>query len=273
MFPYSGLSSYPAGYRCCQHNAGAGWPWYVQNLWQSTSDGGLCLWLYGACHLQSDVGVSKKRVSITEETDYPFSGNTRLHVVAEEPVRFPLYLRIPRWCTEASVKVDGELHATRQRGGYMRIDGEWQDSIVEIELQMEISWTRWPRTGAATLDRGPLSYSVRIEEQWRPLLTNPDWPSHEVFPASDWKYAVIHPSRQKPEVEVSEQIANQPWTVEDAPIKITVQGKTVNAWGIVDRMIAPLPTSPVKGDGEIQDITFIPLGCARLRVSCLPITE
>lgn len=273
MFPYSGLSVYPTGYRCCQHNAGSSWPWYVQNLWQRTSDDGLCLWLYGASRLESVVGSSGKTIKITEETNYPFSGKVKLHVVAEETVRFPLYIRIPGWCTEASVKVEGQEFTTSQKGGYAKIDGEWNDTIVEIELKMKISWTRWPRTGAATLDRGPLSYSVRIEERWNPLLTNPDWPSHEVFPASDWNYALIHPTRQNPLVEVSEEIANQPWTVEDAPIKITVQGKTLNSWGIVDKMIEPLPTSPVKTEGKIQDITFIPLGCARLRVSCLPVTE
>ena len=273
MFPYSGLSSYPTGYRCCQHNAGSSWPWYAQNLWQSTSDNGLCLWLYGACHLESTVGVSGKTVRITEETNYPFSGSVKLQVVAKEPVRFPLYLRIPRWCTEAVVTVDGEEFSTSQKSGYVKVEGEWRNNSIEIELRMGISWTRWPRSGAATLDRGPLSYSVRIEERWVPLLTNPNWPSHEVFPASNWQYALAHPSKQMPSVEVSEDIADQPWTVEDAPIKITLQGKTLSSWGIVDKMVAPLPTSPVKGEGNMQDITFIPLGCARLRVSCLPITE
>ena len=273
MFPYSGLSSYPRGYRCCQHNAGSSWPWYVQNLWQTTADDGLCLWLYGASHLETAVGKSGRTVRVTEKTNYPFSGDVMLHVEADEPVQFPLYLRVPRWCTHAAISVDGKTFSTDQKGGYVKIEGEWQNNTVEIVLMMEITWTRWPRSGAATLDRGPLSYSVKIDERWVLLLTNPYWPSHEVYPASKWNYAICHPSSQEPVVEVSEQVADQPWTVEDAPIKITLKGKSLDSWGIVDKMVEPLPTSPVKGNGDVQDITFIPLGCARLRISCLPIIE
>jgi DUF1680 family protein len=273
MFPYSGLCSYPTGYRCCQHNDGFGWPWYALNLWQATADQGLCLWLYGASHLDAAVGADQQTVQIREETDYPFSGQVQLTVTADEAVTFPLYIRIPGWCTEAVVKVDGDTFATTQTGGYIKIEGEWRDNRVAIDLGMEIGWTRWPRSGAATLDRGPLSYSVKIEEEWTPLLTNPDWPSHEVFPASKWNYALSHPTQQHPSITVKPEVAPQPWTVEEAPIEITLQGKSLDSWGMVDHMIEPLPTSPVVGDGPVQDITFIPMGCARLRVSCLPITD
>lgn len=272
MFPYSGLCEYPRGYRCCNHNAGMGWPWYAQNLWQATPDYGLCLWLYGSCTLETAVGEAGSIVTIEEKTNYPFSGLVDLRIIAPEPVRFPLYLRIPGWCSSARVIVDGLAFETDRKGGYIRIEGEWHDSSVAIELGMEVSWQRWPRSGAATLNRGPLSYSVRIEERWVELLTKPEWPSHEVFPASRWNYAILHPSLQDPAVSVRDEIAAQPWSVEDAPIEITVKGKSLESWGMIDKMVAPLPTSPVEGDGDTVDITFIPLGCARLRIACLPTT-
>ena len=273
MLPYSPLSRYPTGYRCCQHNAGFGWPWYVQNLWQETADGGLCLWLYGACQVEAEVGAQRAPVSIAETTDYPFNGRVRLEVTAREPTEFPLYLRIPGWCTRTSVTVDGEPFSTPQRGGYILIETLWRHNRVEIDFEMEVTWTRWARTGAATLDRGPLSYSVRIEEQWVPLPTNPDWPSHEVFPTSPWNYALLHPSQQEPRVTLKPGLADQPWSVEDAPIQITVRGRRLPDWGMADHMIAPLPASPVATTEKVEEITFIPMGCARLRVSCLPICD
>ena len=271
MLPYSGLTRYPTGYRCCQHNAGFGWPWYVQNMWQSTADEGLSLWLYGASHIKTTINEST--IEISEKTDYPFSGDVKLRVRCDRPTNFPLYLRIPGWCTEIAVRVDGKELSSHQSGGFVKIDGEWHENLVEIELGMKISWTRWPRSGAATLDRGPLSYSVKIEERWVELITNPEWPSHEVFPASKWNYALSHPSIQKPRVTIKESIADQPWSIEAAPIEIVVEGTSLDSWGMVDRMIEPLPISPVETRGEVQEITLIPMGCARLRVSCFPIVE
>ena len=273
MFPYSALSRYPTGYRCCQHNAGFGWPWYVQNLWQSTADGGLCLWLFGASRLGTKVGATDTTVSIEETTDYPFDGRVTLEIETYAPVDFPLYVRIPSWCQRATATIAENTFSTDQAGGYLLLQGEWRHQRIELDLQMEVSWTRWPRTGAATLDRGPLSYSLRIEEEWVPLLTNPEWPSHEVFPTTPWNYAVLHPAQQSPQVPLKGRAADQPWTVEDAPIEIVVKGKRLPDWGLVDRMIAPLPPSPVEGDDEVEELTFIPLGCARLRVSCLPVAD
>ncbi len=34
-------------YRCCQHNVAMTWPWFVENLWQASPDGGLVAWMYG----------------------------------------------------------------------------------------------------------------------------------------------------------------------------------------------------------------------------------
>ena len=76
-----------------------------------------------------------------------------------------------------------------------------------------------------------------------------------------------------PSITVKQEIAGQPWAVEDAPIEIVLQAKSLDSWGIVDKMIEPLPESPVKAGDMVEDITFIPMGCARLRVSCLPIAE
>ena len=278
MLPYSPLSRYPTGYRCCQHNAGFGWPWYVQNMWQGTADGGLCLWLFGACRLETQVGDGVT-VTIEQTTDYPFDGRVALAVNAAAPVEFPLYVRIPGWCRRATATVGDLSYTTTQAGGYLLLQGSWHRQRIELEMDMEMSWTRWPRSGAATLDRGPLSYSVRIEEEWVPLPTNPDWPSHEVFPTTPWNYALAPLDRQQPRIAARRPLAAQPWSVEDAPIEIVVTARRLPEWGMVDRMIAPLPTSPVAsgGDGEgahdEEEITLIPLGCARLRVACLPVAE
>ena len=35
-------------YRCCPHNYGMGWPYFVEELWLATPDGGLAAAMYAA---------------------------------------------------------------------------------------------------------------------------------------------------------------------------------------------------------------------------------
>src|ERR1035437_7724954 len=97
------MYSYSPGerYRCCQHNVSHGWPYYAEELWLATADRGLCASLYAASEVSAKVGAGTS-VKIAEETDYPFSDTITLKLSTAQPVKFPLYLRIPRWCTAAS---------------------------------------------------------------------------------------------------------------------------------------------------------------------------
>ena len=51
MFIYS-----PWEFRCCQHNVSHGWPYYAEELWLATADGGLCASLYAASEVTAKVG-------------------------------------------------------------------------------------------------------------------------------------------------------------------------------------------------------------------------
>ena len=42
-------------YRCCQHNVAQGWPYFAEELWLATSDGGLCASLYAASEVTAKV--------------------------------------------------------------------------------------------------------------------------------------------------------------------------------------------------------------------------
>src|SRR5213075_889769 len=106
MFSYSPYEVY----RCCQHNVSHGWPYYAEELWLATPDNGLCASLYSASEVSAQVGAGTK-VRISEETDYPFSDSITWKVATPAAVQFPLYLRIPRWCNNASVEINGKSAA------------------------------------------------------------------------------------------------------------------------------------------------------------------
>ena len=267
----------PHIYRCCQHNVAMGWPWYVQNLWQATADNGLVAWLYAASEVTAKVGQEGREVTIDSETEYPFDQHVKMTVKSPSPVAFPLYLRVPRWCRGFRVAVNGQpLDIVAEPATYVRIERVWSagDTVI-IDMPMEVSLTQWPRNGSVTVDRGPLSYSLKIKEKWHRCGGTDEWPEWEVFPTTPWNYGLVI-DRDNPleslEVVKKGIVADQPWTIEAAPIKIKARGKRISNWLLENETIAELQQSPVKSDQPEQQITLIPMGCARLRVSCLPTT-
>lgn len=270
LFSYS-----PHRYRCCQHNVAMGWPWYVQNLWQATADNGLGAWLYAACEVKAKVGPDGTEAVVVVQTEYPFHGQVHLDVAPDKATVFPLYLRVPRWCSRFTVKLNGKqlaMEAAPQH--YVRIEHLWSGSdTIDIDMGMALSITRWPRTGSVTVDRGPLSFSVRIEEQWQRCGGTDAWPEWAVYPASPWNYGLVidseHPSAS---LEVIERdVTEQPWTVESAPIEVRTRARRIPNWILQNETVQELRLSPIRSDEPEETIRMIPLGCARLRMSCLPV--
>jgi len=265
----------PHIYRCCQHNVAMGWTWYVQNLWQATSDNGLAAWLYAASTVTAKVGRKGKKVTIYVDTDYPFKDRVHMTIKTSEPLEFPLYLRVPQWCKGFCVTVNGKkLDVEAHPQTYVRIKRIWsKGDTIGIKMPMDISLTEWPRNGSVTVNRGPLSYSVRIEEQWRRCGGTNKWPEWEVLPKSPWNYGlVIDRDNPAASLKVIEKDAKteQPWTVETAPVEIKAKAKRIANWKLENETVQELQPSPVKSDAPEETITLIPLGCARLRISCLP---
>ncbi len=269
------ISYSPTDYRCCQHNVAMTWPWLVENLWQATADGGLAAWIYSSCDVTAAVRGGKT-ARLRETTDYPFRGTVSLTVESAEPADFPLYLRIPRWCRSFQVRVNGQDAAAETRPGeYLRLERRWtHGDTVTIAMAMPVSLTTWPRTGSVTVDRGPLSYSIKIGERWQRCGGTDAWPEWEDFPTTPWNYGLVLDEKEPTagfSVREKKTIADQPWTPEAAPIEIAARAKRIPAWKLVQETADVLRDSPIRSSEPEETVTLIPLGCARLRMSCLPV--
>jgi hypothetical protein len=274
MLPYS-----PHTHRCCQHNVAMGWPWHAENLWQATADGGLAAWMHGASEVTAKTGSAGQTVSINTETDYPFRSKVSMTVRCGAPAEFPLWLRVPRWCDGFSASLNGKaLKIQAAPGTWVRIENNWRgNDHLEMDMPQRLSLTEWPLNGAVTVDRGPLSYSVRIKENWRKIeksTGSEDWPEWELFPKSPWNYGLVI-DKDNPEasleLEEQEMSADQIWSVEMPPVVIRAKAKRIENWRVEKGMVQPLRQSPVRSAAPEETIEMIPLGCARLRVSCLPV--
>jgi len=273
------MLSYSPGteYHCCQHNHSQGWPYFAEHLWLATQGNGLAAIFYAPCSVEATVGDGVK-VNIAEGTDYPFGETVDFAIRTPEPVQFPWVLRIPYWCQEARVTVNGQLQdITPTPASYLVIERIWNDGDrVRLDLPMQITLTVWEKNkNAVSVNRGPLTYSLKIGERWVKSGDSEQWPEWEVLPTTPWNYGLIV-DRQDPSAsfEVIEKgaVPDQPFTLENAPVELRAYARRIPNWTMVDDglCVGELQPSPVKSDEPIEQITLIPMGCARLRISAFP---
>jgi hypothetical protein len=266
-------------YRCCQHNVSHGWPYYAEELWLATPDNGLCASLYAACEVSAKAGDAAT-VKITEKTDYPFRETVKFTFETTKPAKFPLYLRVPRWCDSATVSINGKpARAQSKPLAFIRLEREWHHGdTVTLQMPMKLTVRRWPKNqNAASVDYGPLSFSLAIKERFASYGTrNPNWPEWDVFPDSPWNYGLLldgqNPASSFKLIETGRPLAAQPFTPETAPIKLKATGRRIPNWQADgNNVIGKLQPSPVKSDQPDEKITLIPMGAARLRLSLFPV--
>jgi len=269
------LSYDPWSYRCCQHNVAFGWPCFAEHLWMATADNGLAAVLYAPSAVEASV-AGGALVRISEETAYPFGEHIDLTVSVRTPVSFPLYLRIPGWAARAGIRLNGREVAGDFRGGrYAILSRIWRPGDrVQITFPMEIRITVWPGVGnAVSVRRGPLWYSLKIGERWSRCGGTDAWPALEVLPTTPWNYGlVVDAARPEASIRVAQirPPAAQPFALEAAPNVLTAEARRIPAWRPQGRMAGLVPPSPAQGEGAVEEVELVPMGCARLRIAVFP---
>lgn len=284
------LAMNPFSSRCCQHNHGVAWPYYSDHLVMATPDDGLAVLLYSASSTKARVGKGTL-VTLKEETQYPFEETIRFTLQTVEPVSFPLYLRIPSWTQKPLLRINGKrVKVNYSDSSYVRIERRWEnDDTVEFQLPMGISFRTWQvNQNSASVDYGPLTLSLKIAERyekkdsketaihdskWQPGADATAWPSYEIYPESPWNYALSTNSpiklRKKPW-----PLDNNPFTLESTPLEFSAQGRIIPSWQMdAYDLCGVLPCEDAPRAEWLDEITLVPMGAARLRISAFPTTS
>ena len=278
------MVSYSPGkvYRCCQHNHGMGWPYYAEELWSATADQGLCASLYAASSVTAKVN-SGTQVTIEESTNYPFGETVTLKMywpaLGSGHLNFPLYLRVPRWCDSATVKINDQPAQVDSKGdSFIVIDRAWTlGDTVTLNLPMHASIRKWEKNkDSVSVDYGPLTFALKIGEQWKQYASINGWPAMEVYPTTPWNYGLVldntDPAKPFEVIRKPGPMSDQPFTPETSPIEIHAQAKQIPGW-TMDKlnMVGKLQQSPIKSNQPVLTVTLIPMGAARLRISQFPV--
>jgi hypothetical protein len=268
----------PHDHRCCQHNSGHGWPYYTQHLWLATSGNGLAAVLYAPSEVTAKVGDGAK-VTIVEDTRYPFDEEIRFMIKTPKSVRFPLYLRVPKWCDGAKLTVDGRTVSLKSdpAKSYLLIDKLWSDGDkVTFELPMPITVKKWTKNkDCVSVNRGPLTYSLKIGEKYVRGGGTDEWPAWEIHPTTPWNYGLVldehNPASLFEVVHKNWPADEQPFEATAAPIELRAKAKKIPQWQKDSLgLVGEVQQSPAKSDEPTETVTLIPMGCARLRVSAFP---
>jgi hypothetical protein len=207
-----------------------------------------------------------------------------------------LYIRIPKWCDDATIFVNGEkVNNANKAATYTRIEKLWKaGDVVEIRLPMKIHLTEWKENkNSVSVNYGPLTFSLKIKEEykkensktsatsdsrWQASADASKWPAYEIYPGSNWNYGLLLNKKDTAElfevVKKSWPADDFPFSQQNVPIELKAKGKIIPQWKIDQYgLVDTLPQSPVAVNTKAETIELIPMGAARLRISAFPVVK
>jgi DUF1680 family protein len=119
----------------------------------------------------AEIEISGVPVNIRQETEYPWKETVTMAVEPAEPVEFSLFLRIPGWCRNASVELNGkEIGQLCVNNNYAEIRRFWRKgdtlnlilpmAVRKIEAHPEVRGN----CGKIAIMRGPIVYCLEEED-------------------------------------------------------------------------------------------------------------
>lgn len=250
--------------QCCTGNIQRAMPNFVERMWMVGKPGPeheIAAALFGPGRL--DTQVAGTPLTIQSDTRYPFEQTVRFIVSPMQPLRFTFSLRIPGWCRQPTLILNGQVFAeTLTPGSFHRLTREWHfGDQVELSLPFELALKRWPQ-GGVSLEYGPLTLSlpvaaqhaVETPEDWEqtpkefrlagPQQTIPGFPIYRLEPTSDWAYALAVDEDSLPGLAEITWTEPQGFPLDHPALMVRVPSRRVKDWSLVetDQVIRALPS-------------------------------
>jgi len=186
--PFTGPRDYfPQDTFCCPGNFRRIMAELPRMVYFRYGEDGIAVNLYTASQvtvrLDSDVTVT-----LTQETDYPNSGQVRFRIALSRAASFGLRLRIPRWCRGATVRINDEVPVMACGDGMgHELYRTWQPDdtvLVDMPLCWRLVRGHQLQEGKVALMRGPMVYCLGTAQNEELLKKCPNFQGVVVDPAT-----------------------------------------------------------------------------------------
>jgi DUF1680 family protein len=273
-----------SGYTCCLANMHQGWTKFASHLWYKNDKNGVAALVFSPNTLKTTVGENNTAVEISENTNYPFDSKIKFSLKLAVPTEFPFELRIPAWCNEALIMVNGKKISMEKGGQIISINRVWSNlDRLEVEFPMELTTSNWGKN-SRTVERGPLVYALKIKERWEKGHQDVEGDYYSVFPESPWNYGLLQDVVTNPKDNLKVKTVHEVtgdfiWNLEHAPVEITAPAKQIPGWKVNDDGVANQPVTTRQGiyqgkvSGKTESITLVPVGCTKVRIVAFPVVK
>ena len=261
--PEANLFGLEPNFGCCTANYHQGWPKLSSSLWMATADDGLAAVVYAPCVLETQLRGGAVRLDV--QTDYPFRNTVAVRVSPAEAMEFPLMFRIPADESTPKIVVNGSVQTAGVKNGFLRLQRRWAPGdTVTLEFAMKPRVLQGHENSISVM-RGPLVFSLPIEERWDKLRQRgltADW---AVYGQSPWNYAL--PSAD--DIKVKEHpIAMNAFAKASPPVTLEVAGTQVKNWRSADGFADSIPVEVKAGDSKTLELA--PYASTKLRITAFP---
>lgn len=117
------------------------------------------------------ITLNRKALTLVQETCYPWEGDVQITLHTDGSLGAAIALRIPGWCPEYELLVNGRPVNVPVRDGYAFLSRQWQNGdAITLKLSMPIAMLYGnPRvveaSGRVALRRGPIIYCLEGVDQ------------------------------------------------------------------------------------------------------------
>ncbi|MBX3086432.1 MAG: glycoside hydrolase family 127 protein [Anaerolineae bacterium] len=136
----------------------------VGNYFYSTTDDTLFVHLYNQNRATFSFGGQS--IQLDQTTNYPWDGQIKFTIHTDKPASFTLALRVPNWCSEYHLEVNGQAVESQPTRGYLHLERTWSEAD-QVTLMLAMPVERVVANplvrqdaGCIALQRGPVVYCL-----------------------------------------------------------------------------------------------------------------
>lgn len=122
--------------------------------------------IFAQCYMQSDaeIPLEDEKICLSQKTEYPWDGKIEFDM--KTGGRYTMALRIPGWCRQYNVSVNGEKIQSPVEKGFLYVDRTWTSGdklVLDLEMKpvlVEANPMSKFTCGEVAVARGPVVYAA-----------------------------------------------------------------------------------------------------------------